>query len=82
MQIVTVSDSDRIYYKGSKGPGHTSYYLNFSQNIRGKNSISVSESLYEIAKTNDTLVLIIQEGALGLPYISSDIKVLKTGGHY
>ena len=83
MQIVTVSRTECILGSHSrKGSHEDSYEIIFSPNIRGKNSVRVSRSLFGLAETNDTLVLFIQEGALGLPYISSDIKVLKIPGPY
>ena len=82
-QIVTVLETHRISpSKSSKGSHEYTYEITFSPIIRGKNRINVSERLYSWVKPNDRLILIIKEGALGLPYISSDIKLYRIAGYY
>lgn len=78
-QIVTVLRTEcSLASHSRKGSHEDSYEIIFRPGIRGKYSVSVSRSIYEWAKTNDKLMLIVQEGALGLPYISSDMKIIKS----
>ena len=75
--IVTVIDSVHNKKQNFVGDIEDYYHIHFEPDILDVKRINVSPRLQSSAKKGDKLRLYLKKGACGLPYISSEMKIIK-----
>lgn len=76
-RIVTVIDSVHNKKHIISGEKEDYYHIHFEPDILGVKRINVAPKLQSSAKKGDKLRLYLKKGACGLPYISSEMEVIK-----
>ncbi len=76
-RIVTVIDSVHNKKQNFVGDIEDYYHIHFEPDILDVKRINVSPRLQSSAKKGDKLRLYLKSGACGLPYISSEMEIIK-----
>ncbi|MBQ3644674.1 MAG: hypothetical protein II961_08770 [Candidatus Riflebacteria bacterium] len=76
-RIVTVIDSVHNKKQNFGGDIEDYYHIHFEPDVLDVKRINVSPRLQSLAKKGDKLRLYLKSGACGLPYISSEMELIK-----